>query len=171
LTGLLHHKYAIVDAENPSAPDQIVVTGSHNWSSSAETSNNENTLIVHSKRIANLFLQEFKARYIEAGGTDTILVSVKQTNDLAPSEFSLSQNYPNPFNPTTKISFSLKHSGLSTLKVYDLLGREIASLVNEYLTAGNYTIEWSGSNLSSGVYFYQIRSGDFVATKKMILQK
>ncbi|HAP35953.1 MAG TPA: peptidase S8, partial [Bacteroidetes bacterium] len=81
------------------------------------------------------------------------------------------QNYPNPFNPTTKISFSLKHSGLSTLKVYDLLGREIASLVNEYLTAGNYTIEWSGSNLSSGVYFYQIRSGDFVATKKMILQK
>ena len=171
LTGMLHHKYAIVDAENPSAPDQIVVTGSHNWSNSAETINNENTLIVHSKRIANLFLQEFKARYIEAGGTDSILVSVKQINDLAPKDFSLSQNFPNPFNPSTKISFSLKHSGLSTVKLYDLLGREITTIVNEYLSAGNYTIEWRGTNLSSGVYFYQLRSGDFVSTKKMILQK
>lgn len=171
LTGLLHHKYAIVDAENPNAPDQIVVTGSHNWSSSAEIANNENTLIIHSKRIANLFLQEFKARYIEAGGTDTILVSVKHTSDLTPKEFSLSQNYPNPFNPTTNISFSIKHSGMSSIKIYDLIGREIATLLDEYLTAGNYSIEWRGATLSSGVYFYQMRSGNFVATKKMILQK
>jgi len=82
LTGLLHHKYAIIDADNPLL-ENIVVTGSHNWSSSAEVANNENTLIIHNKKVANLYLQEFKARYLEAGGTDSILVSVKHQKELA----------------------------------------------------------------------------------------
>lgn len=170
LPGLLHHKYAIVDAESPS-DENIVVTGSHNWSSSAETVNNENTLIIKSKRVANLFLQEFKARYIEAGGTDSILVSIQRENDLLPKEFSLSQNYPNPFNPSTMINFTVKYSGNTTLKVFDIIGREVATLIDGYVDAGNYSLNWKATNVSTGVYFYQLRSGDFVSTKKMLLQK
>ncbi len=170
LPGLLHHKYAIVDADNQTI-ENIVVTGSHNWSSSAEIANNENTMIIHSKRVANLYLQEFKARYLEAGGTDTIVVSVKKENDLTPKEFSLMQNYPNPFNPSTRITFAVRHEGPTTLKVYDVVGREVAELVNEQLTAGTYSIDWKAGHLSSGIYFYQLRSGNFVSTKKMILQK
>lgn len=171
LSGYLHHKYAIIDAENPSAPDQTVVTGSHNWSSSAETSNNENTLIIHSKRIANLYLQEFKARYVEAGGTDTILVSVRKDDMAEPREFALAQNFPNPFNPTTTISFSIAASAMTTLTVFDLLGREVATLVHQDLRAGTYSLRWNASTLASGVYFYRLESGNFVQTKKLLLQK
>ena len=170
LTGLLHHKYAIIDADNPLLQN-IVVTGSHNWSTSAEIANNENTLIIQSKRIANLYYQEFKARYLEAGGTDSILVSIKREKEISPIDFQLSQNYPNPFNPTTNISFAVKHSGFTLLTVYDIIGREVVTLVSEQLAAGNYVVEWKASHLSSGIYFYQLRSGNFVSTKKMILQK
>ena len=99
-------------------------------------------------------------------------------------DFELSQNYPNPFNPSTKIKFTVpdvvsSFSLRTTLKVYDILGNEIAKLVNEEKPAGNYEVEFNGSNLSSGVYFYQLRAGDpsagsrqsFVETKKMILMK
>jgi phosphatidylserine/phosphatidylglycerophosphate/cardiolipin synthase-like enzyme len=170
LPGLLHHKYAIVDADNQSI-ENIVVTGSHNWSSSAEIANNENTLVIHSKRVANLYLQEFKARYIEAGGMDSIVVSVKKESEAAPKEFSLRQNYPNPFNPSTRIMFDVKQEGLTTLKVYDVVGREVATVVNERLSAGNYSVQWNAAHLSSGIYFYQLRSGSFISTKKMVLQK
>ncbi|OYV90874.1 MAG: hypothetical protein B7Z73_05830 [Planctomycetia bacterium 21-64-5] len=90
LTGLLHHKYALIDAENSKA-DETVITGSHNWSNAAETSNNENTLIIHDARVANLYLQEFKARYIEAGGSDAIVLGVKRTGDGIPTAFGLGQ--------------------------------------------------------------------------------
>jgi phosphatidylserine/phosphatidylglycerophosphate/cardiolipin synthase-like enzyme len=170
LTGLLHHKYAIVDAETPS-DNNIVVTGSHNWSSSAEIANNENTLIIQSKRIANLYLQEFKSRYMEAGGTDTIAASVRKNTNQVPDVYALTQNYPNPFNPSTQFNFSVKQTGPVTLKVYDLIGREIATLVNGEVSAGSYRVEWNAAQLSSGVYFYQLRAGEFVSTKKMILQK
>ncbi|MEW5799182.1 MAG: phospholipase D-like domain-containing protein [Bacteroidota bacterium] len=171
LSGLLHHKYAIIDAENPSAPDQTVVTGSHNWSSSAETSNNENTLIVHSKRIANLYLQEFKARYLEAGGTDTIVVSVRRMDDVVPVEFALAQNFPNPFNPATTINFSIAAHEKTRLTIFDLLGREVATLVNQELNSGHYTVQWNASTLASGVYFYRLEAGNFIQTKKLLLQK
>ncbi|MFZ1519663.1 MAG: YCF48-related protein [Ignavibacteriaceae bacterium] len=88
---------------------------------------------------------------------------------IQPFEFSLSQNYPNPFNPSTKISWQSPVSSWQTLKVYDVLGNEIATLVNEYRDAGNYEINFDASKLSSGVYYYQLRAGDFVETKKMIL--
>jgi phosphatidylserine/phosphatidylglycerophosphate/cardiolipin synthase-like enzyme len=170
LTGLLHHKYAVIDADAPSA-NNLVVTGSHNWSSSAEIANNENTLIIRSKRIANLYLQEFKARYLEAGGTDTIVASVRRSGDMLPEAYALTQNYPNPFNPSTAFSFSVKHAGMVTLKIYDVVGREVATLVNREMAAGSYRAEWNASNLSSGVYFYQLRAGEFISTKKMVLQK
>jgi len=88
-----------------------------------------------------------------------------------PSKFSLAQNYPNPFNPTTKIGFRISEFGFVSLNVYDVLGNEVATLVNEEKPAGNYEINFSatGGGLSSGIYFYQLQSGNFVETKKMIL--
>ena len=86
-------------------------------------------------------------------------------------KFSLSQNYPNPFNPTTTINFSIPKSGFVALKVFDVLGREVATLVNETKVAGNYTVDFDGSGLSSGVYFYRIEAGDFISMKKMMLTK
>lgn len=88
-----------------------------------------------------------------------------------PEVFSLSQNYPNPFNPTTKINFSIPKQGFVTLKVYDMLGKEVATLVNETKFAGNYSVDFNGSNLPSGTYFYRIETDDFSDVKKMILVK
>jgi hypothetical protein len=85
--------------------------------------------------------------------------------------FYLSQNFPNPFNPATIISWQVPVDGYTTLKVYDDLGREVATLVNEEKPAGNYEVEFNASELASGVYYYRIISGDFVDTKKMILMK
>lgn len=93
------------------------------------------------------------------------------TEKLLPTELSLNQNYPNPFNPITTISFSLPHGNLIRLMVYDYLGREIVTLVNEYRSAGNCKVLFDATTLSSGVYFYRILAGDYSATKKMILIK
>jgi M6 family metalloprotease-like protein len=88
-----------------------------------------------------------------------------------PGTFSLEQNYPNPFNPSTKIEFRIAELGLVTLKVYDVLGNELMTLVNEQKQAGNYEFEFNASSLSSGVYFYQLKSGNLTQTKKMVLLK
>ncbi|MBI5662994.1 MAG: T9SS type A sorting domain-containing protein [Ignavibacterium album] len=87
------------------------------------------------------------------------------------SDFRLSQNYPNPFNPSTKISWQSPVSSWQTLKVYDVLGNEVVTLVDEYKPAGAYTIEFNAQNLSSGIYFYTLQAGDYFAGKKMILIK
>lgn len=89
----------------------------------------------------------------------------------APGKYSLSQNYPNPFNPSTKISFAVAAAGMVTLKVYDITGREIKTLVNETKNPGFYTVDFNGSNLSSGIYIYKITSGNYSETKKMTLVK
>jgi len=88
-----------------------------------------------------------------------------------PTSYSLLQNYPNPFNPSTIISYQLPKSGLVTLKIYDVLGREVSTLVNEQKTAGTYKVEFNGIQLSSGVYFYRLTTADFMQTKKMIFIK
>jgi hypothetical protein len=88
-----------------------------------------------------------------------------------PANYVLSQNYPNPFNPVTKISFAIPKSGFVTLKVYDMLGREVAKLVNENKPAGSYIIDFDGSNLSSGIYLYRLETNGFVDIKKMTLLK
>ncbi len=104
------------------------------------------------------------------------ITNVNDENNI-PEEFALSQNYPNPFNPSTTIKYSIASPNQSgavssvQLKVYDVLGREIATLVNERQPAGNYTVTFDAGNLSSGVYFYQLRAGSFVSTKKMILMR
>jgi hypothetical protein len=92
-------------------------------------------------------------------------------NTQVANEFSLIQNYPNPFNPTTTISFSIPSSAFTSLKIYDVLGNEVATLVNEEKPAGNYKVSFNASSLSSGTYFYRIRAGSFIETRKMILMK
>jgi hypothetical protein len=101
----------------------------------------------------------------------TIVTGVTSQSGKEPSTYSLSQNYPNPFNPSTKISWQLPVSSQATLKVYDILGREVATLVNEYRQAGKYETKFNAASLPSGVYFYRIQAGSFVETKKMILLK
>jgi hypothetical protein len=96
---------------------------------------------------------------------------VEILNTDTPDKFYLSQNFPNPFNPGTKINYSIPLSGFVTLKIYDIMGNEIATLVNEEKSAGNYEVEFDGSNLSSGLYFYTINTGSFSQVKKMILLK
>ena len=103
---------------------------------------------------------------------DSILVIVGVENEISlPTEFLLSQNYPNPFNPSTNIQYAVSSRQFVSLKVYDVLGNEIETLVNEEKTSGTYEITWYAENLPSGVYFYQLKAGSFVETKKMILLK
>lgn len=167
--GLLHHKYAIIDAEYPYWPNTATITGSHNWTNSAENSNNENTVIVRDGNITNQYLQEFAARYYQFGGTDTIRVDVEEIPTTTPAAFSLEQNYPNPFNPLTTIRFAVQSASFISLKVYDLLGREVATLVNEPLKPGAYRVEFHAGNLASGVYFYRLTAGALNATRKLML--
>jgi len=93
----------------------------------------------------------------------------EQSTSSAPTAFSLLQNYPNPFNPSTTINYELPTSSLVTLKVFDLLGREVAILANEEKTAGRYSVRWNAGNMSSGVYFYRLDAGAFSETKKLLL--
>ena len=92
-------------------------------------------------------------------------------NDIAPATYQLLQNYPNPFNPTTIISYGIPVKSNVVLKVFDLIGNEVATLVNEYKPAGTYEVEWNASGLPSGVYFYQLQTEGYIETKKMLLLK
>lgn len=97
------------------------------------------------------------------------VLPVEETIGNIPEEFSLEQNYPNPFNPSTTIQFRIPNASFVNLKVYDILGREVATLVNEEKPVGSYDVNFNASQLSSGIYFYKLRAGNFVETKKMIL--
>jgi hypothetical protein len=88
-----------------------------------------------------------------------------------PDVFYLSQNYPNPFNPVTVIKYQIPEVSFVSLKVYDVLGREISILINDEKSAGSYTVELDGSKLTSGIYFYRLIAGDFIETKSMMLMK
>ena len=86
-------------------------------------------------------------------------------------DFALYQNYPNPFNPSTNISFSIPVQGMVSLKIFNLIGQEIDVLVNENLSAGNYSLKWNAKDQANGIYFYRLVSDSFSETKKMILLK
>jgi hypothetical protein len=94
---------------------------------------------------------------------------VQYTSETFPSSYVLRQNYPNPFNPSTTIEFALPKSAYVTLRVYDLLGRQVGELVNEKLEPGMYKTQWNASGLASGVYFYRLQAGEFTETKKLLL--
>jgi hypothetical protein len=103
---------------------------------------------------------------------DSVTVGIEeQISKANPATYHLYQNYPNPFNPSTKISWQSPVGSWQTLKVYDVLGNEVAKLVDEYKSAGSYEVEFNTLMLPSGVYFYQLKAGSFVQTKKMLLLK
>jgi len=103
--------------------------------------------------------------------TSTIVSVNEISSGDIPDEFLLSQNYPNPFNPSTKIRFTISDFGFTILRVYDVLGNEVATLVNEEKSAGTYEVKWNASGLPSGIYFYQLQTNGFLETKKMLLLK
>ncbi len=166
--GLFHHKYMIADAEN-AAWDAVTVTGSHNWSNAAENSNNENTVLIHDGSVANQYLQEFAARYYQFGGIDSITTGAATGDDPLPHAFSLAQNYPNPFNPSTLITYQLPSAGHVTLTVFDILGREVARLVDAWQLAGTYSLRFDAAGRASGVYFCRLDAGPYRALRKMML--
>ena len=101
----------------------------------------------------------------------TSTTTVKADPTARPTEFMLDQNYPNPFNPTTSIRYSLPTAGNVTLKVFDIIGKEVTTLVNGYQQNGQYTVTFNASNLSSGMYFYRLETGSTTQVKKMVLLK
>jgi hypothetical protein len=118
------------------------------------------------------------SQYIFAGNDSCVwrrslteIVSVQSISAEVPAKYSLNQNYPNPFNPVTNIKFSIPKEGYASLKVYDVSGKLVATYLDEYVKAGHYNAEVDGRDLSSGTYFYTLKSGDFMETKKMVLLK
>ncbi|MCL4550040.1 MAG: right-handed parallel beta-helix repeat-containing protein [Bacteroidetes bacterium] len=116
------------------------------------------------------------SNYSQTASFNTGTTTDVKEDQVVPTEFSLLQNYPNPFNPTTIIKFSIPNSQFVTLKVYDMLGREVKTLISQEMNAGTHTINWNadnnlGSKISSGMYVYRITAGNFVSTKKMVLIK
>jgi hypothetical protein len=115
------------------------------------------------KKVTNLWADpSLKLKY-------DITVDVENFHAEVPTDFTLYQNYPNPFNPSTKIRFVIPKSSFVNIKVYNVLGKEIVTLINEERPAGNHEVEFSGTDLPSGVYFYKLQTGSFIQTKKMIL--
>ena len=92
-------------------------------------------------------------------------------NQQVPVKYELAQNYPNPFNPITRIKYSVPKQSFVIIKIFDILGREVKTLVNEIRTAGSYEVDFNASYLASGVYFYRMESGDFTDVKKLVLLK
>ena len=138
-----------------------------------ENSNDENTLIIQDNQVANFYLQEFAARYYEAGGTDSIntITSADENINIVPTKFSLLQNYPNPFNPVTTIRFEVPLSQKVELNVFDILGRKVKELYNDIAPVGVLSVEFSADDLASGMYIYQLKTKEFSISKKMVLLK
>jgi hypothetical protein len=112
----------------------------------------------------------FSIREIEIYGVPKA-TGVENSNSTIPAKYSLYQNYPNPFNPATSIKFDIPNAGETSLVVYNILGQKVATLLQQEMKAGSYTLRFDASKLSSGIYFYSLKSGNFVTTKKMILLK
>ena len=167
-TELSNYGYDVERKSNGSWETIGFVKGNGNSTSNKYYSFNDNN-------ISNLKTIEYRLKQIDLDGnykySKTIEVNIKNL----PTEFSLGQNYPNPFNPSTIIKYSIPSSSvemrLVQLKVYDILGNEIATLVNEKKSPGNYEIRFDGSNIASGIYFYKLTTQDFVSVKKMLLLK
>lgn len=112
-----------------------------------------------------------EGNYVVGKGEVQLLSSVEENDSSLPTEFVLEQNYPNPFNPVTNISFALPHESFVNLSVYDTMGRQVATLVNEMRDAGSYQVAWNAQNFASGVYFYTLKAGSNVLSNKMLLVK
>jgi len=140
--------------------------------------------IIASNLLYTIYFSDINTGYL-AGGLGTVIkttdgggiyTNITGNQNIIPDNFSLFQNYPNPFNPTTKIKFALPPStkgerlGVRVV-IYDALGREVQTLVNESLQPGTYEVEFDGSNFSSGVYYYTLQTDNFIETKRMVMVK
>ncbi len=146
----------------------------------------ERALGVHTSTGGAVYISGF-GNYMPSSNTPAELITIKyvqslsdalEISDITPSNYLLQQNYPNPFNPVTKIKYTIPSTPLSfgeglgvRLIVYDVLGNEVATLVNEQKPAGIYEVEFNASQLSSGIYYYKLTAGSFTETKKMLLLK
>ncbi len=170
LSGLLHHKYMIIDADAPGADQNaMVITGSHNWSNSAEFSNNENTIGVHSALIARQYLQEWYQRYKDAGGTAVIVLGTGRTN--APRVAALSI-YPNPVGAggVAEVSFGIENNGPVHLDIIDVLGRTVATLFEGDLSGGGRSITLGLGALRPGTYFCRLMAGGATRTVGFLIK-
>jgi hypothetical protein len=103
------------------------------------------------------------------GYAEGIITAIETFDNIQPTHFHLKQNYPNPFNPATTIEFALSQSGFVTLKVYNLLGQEVAALLEAHKPAGQYAVNFDASALTSGIYYYSLTVGGFKQSRKMVL--
>jgi len=148
-----------------------------NWGLPSNTGSNDNESSVGTDHFINLTPELLSAtvrnQWSVMGDHELVdvVLGVEEIPAALPVVYSLKQNYPNPFNPTTNIQFAIPQAGLVTMKIYNILGQEVATLLNEHKNAGTYTVDFDASGLNSGVYFYKIESGAFTSTKKMILMK
>ncbi|MFN3873045.1 MAG: phospholipase D-like domain-containing protein [Ignavibacterium sp.] len=169
----MHHKYGLVDATQVYS-NPYVITGSANWSNAASNDNDENVIIIDDIFIANQYMQEFKKRYNENGGTNTFIIPVIISNDdrtIEIKDFQLYQNYPNPFNPITTIRFDVARAQNLKLSVYDLLGREVKVLFDQFAPVGLITVDFKADELSSGLYIYRLIGENVNFSRKMMLLK
>jgi len=146
-----------------------------NWTKVANVSGNGTTTSPQSYSYTDRNVASgnysYRLKQIDFNGNFEYFNLSSEVNVGVPSNFALSQNYPNPFNPSTKINYDLPTDSKVSIKLFDMSGREVMTLVNEVKTAGYYTVSFNGANLSSGVYFYTISADNFVSTKKMTLIK
>jgi hypothetical protein len=157
----------LLDIANPTAPVEIA------WYDTYPSDNNSNFngcwgvymfpsgKIIASDRQTGLYVLN----------PNSVLVGNYNNNQNSPKNFVLKQNYPNPFNPGTTIEYSLPKNSYVTLKIYNVLGKEAATLVDKFETPGNHSVRYDAANLASGIYFYTLKAGDFSQTKKMTLVK
>ena len=165
----------------------LAINGNYVFAGSSTTgvyvsSNNGTDWTQRTEGIGNLYVRSLCVfnNYIFAG-TDfngvyrrplsELLTGIQTISEMVPVNYSLLQNYPNPFNPTTNVQFSIINVQLVTLKVFDILGRDVATLVNEQLQPGKYEVTFDGSNYSSGIYFYKLSTTEFTDTKRMLMIK
>ena len=148
--------------EPPLAPNDTLITSLH-----VQTLNNNGTAYV--QIIVGTFRNLAYKDTLNFVATTDPSVSVDEEINL--NDYSLAQNYPNPFNPSTKIEYRVKEAGFVSLEVYNILGVKVATLINEYIPAGNYIADFVAFDLASGVYIYKISVNNFTQTRKMILEK
>ena len=148
--------------------------GSVSWNKIGFVKGSGTSNIPHTYSFSDSQLQSgsyaYRLKQIDNDGTFKYSQSVEEMIET-PKIFSLRQNYPNPFNPSTTISFDIPLDSYVSLKVFDMLGREVATLISEKMSAGTYTHLWNASGLTSGVYFYSLQAGSYIETKKLLFLK
>ncbi|MHC1737085.1 MAG: T9SS type A sorting domain-containing protein [Ignavibacteriaceae bacterium] len=158
--------YTLQISHNPDFSNATEITNINNLSCNASLSGSG----TYYWRVKSQF-ENTTSSYFSMPGQFTVYGITDVKEEIIPVQFGLSQNYPNPFNPTTTISYDLPANSMVSITVFDVLGRELETIVNELQQAGNHKVNFNGSNLSSGVYYYKINAGEFVSVKKMILIK